>query len=56
MKKRFLNLLAKEDAPANAAGDGNIAGIGVGDKGEPGVPVNNKYKKKNIIINNMLKR
>ena len=26
-----------EDAPANAAGGGNIAGIGVGVKGEPGV-------------------
>jgi hypothetical protein len=28
--------LVKEDAPANAAGGGNIAGIGVGAKGEPG--------------------
>jgi len=26
-----------EDAPANAAGGGNIAGIGVGLKGEPGI-------------------
>src|SRR5210317_1386955 len=26
-----------EDAPANAAGSGNIAGIGVGPDGEPGV-------------------
>jgi hypothetical protein len=26
----------KEDAPANSAGGGNIAGIGVGAKGEPG--------------------
>lgn len=28
----------KEDAPANSAGGGNIAGIGVGPKGEPGRP------------------
>mgnify|MGYP003350504399 FL=1 len=27
-----------EDAPTNSAGAGNIAGIGVGSKGEPGVP------------------
>jgi len=26
-----------EDAPANAAGSGNVAGIGVGPDGEPGV-------------------
>jgi len=26
----------EEDAPANAVGGGNIAGIGVGPKGEPG--------------------
>ena len=27
----------KEDAPANMAGSGNIAGIGVGPQGEPGI-------------------
>lgn len=27
----------EEDAPANAAGSGNIAGIGVGPDGEPGI-------------------
>ena len=39
----------KEDAPANAAGSGNIAGIGVGPDGEPGVMPRaaQKYKKKN---------
>jgi hypothetical protein len=39
----------KEDAPANAAGGGNIAGIGVGPDGEPGVlpRAAQKYKKKN---------
>ena len=30
--KNFMH----EEAPANAAGGGNIAGIGVGDQGEPG--------------------
>ena len=34
----------KEDAPANAAGFGNIHGIGVGPHGEPGIK---KKKKKN---------
>ena len=27
----------KEDAPVNSAGGGNIAGIGVGPDGEPGI-------------------
>tara|TARA_R110000772_G_scaffold192410_1_gene303368 strand:+ start:533 stop:1093 length:561 start_codon:yes stop_codon:yes gene_type:complete len=44
-----------EDAPANSAGSGNIAGIGVGADGEPGVsPRTQKKKKKNA--NNVLKR
>lgn len=39
-----------EDAPVNAAGSGNIHGIGVGPKGEPGLTPRQmkKYKKKNI--------
>ena len=39
----------KEDAPANAVGSGNIAGIGVGPDGEPGVMPRaaQQYKKKN---------
>lgn len=36
--------LIKEEAPTNAAGGGNIAGIGVGVDGEPGRP--KKYQKK----------
>ena len=38
-----------EDAPANAAGGGNIAGIGVGPDGEPGVrpKAAKSYKQKN---------
>tara|TARA_R110002074_G_scaffold128036_1_gene268175 strand:- start:1046 stop:1606 length:561 start_codon:yes stop_codon:yes gene_type:complete len=44
-----------EDAPANSAGSGNIAGIGVGADGEPGVsPRTQKKKKKNA--NSVLKR
>lgn len=35
----------KEDAPANSAGGGNIAGLGVGAKGEPGVLVGRQKKK-----------
>lgn len=31
-------------APANAAGYGNIAGIGVGPKGEPGIPLPRKKR------------
>lgn len=40
----------KEDAaavPTNSAGSGNVAGIGVGPQGEPGV---NKKKKINSLI------
>jgi hypothetical protein len=34
----------KEEAPANSAGGGNIAGIGVGDDGEPGVNMKKSSK------------
>lgn len=39
----------KEEAPANAVGGGNIAGIGVGPQGEPGVKPKamKKYKERN---------
>lgn len=59
-KRQYGNLLAykklrgdsdvgvQEEAPANNAGDGAIAGIGVGLKGEPGV--------KKAILKKMLKR
>ena len=33
----ILEALSEDGAPANSAGGGNIAGIGVGPKGEPGV-------------------
>ena len=38
----------EEDAPTNAAGSGNVHGIGVGPHGEPGVDP--KKKKKQILI------
>ena len=42
--KQFLD----EEAPVNAAGSGNIAGLGVGLQGEPGVSaVARKRHKKN---------
>ncbi len=39
----------EEEAPVNAVGGGNIAGIGVGPKGEPGIKPKAmaKYKRKN---------
>jgi len=47
--KRVPNCVPEEDAPANSAGGGNIAGIGVGPDGEPGVEPKaaKSYKKKN---------
>ena len=39
-----------EDAAANSAGGGGIAGIGVGDKGEPGVRMKKKKKKKKEVL------
>jgi hypothetical protein len=47
MFKRFTPWL-EEDAPANAAGLGGVAALGVGPKGEPGVDLRNKKKKKRI--------
>lgn len=46
---RMVPNCVPEDAPANSAGGGNIAGIGVGPDGEPGVMPRaaQQYKKKN---------
>jgi hypothetical protein len=42
--------VVKEDAPTVNAGSGNIAGIGVGPKGEPGVSKRNQTKHgKNVL-------
>lgn len=42
-----------EEVPANAAGAGQIAGLGVGSNGEPGV---NKKKKKNLVLATISRR
>ena len=42
-----------EEAPVNAVGGGNIAGLGVGPQGEPGVY---KKKKKDLVLSPMQKR
>lgn len=34
----------KEDAPVNNVGGGNVAGLGIGPQGEPGVNLRNKKK------------
>ena len=39
-------------APANAAGGGGIAGMGVGPRGEPGVP----KKKKKVVLYDLIRR
>ena len=45
-----------EDAAANSAGGGGIDGIGVGDKGEPGVHMKKKKKKeKELKLDNPIK-
>ena len=49
MKKVIRKKEVQEEAPANSAGGGNIAGLGVGPQGEPGIAMNPrmKYKRKN---------
>jgi hypothetical protein len=44
----------QEDAPVNAVGGGQIAGVGVGAQGEPGV--NQKKKKKVVPFKSFLHR
>lgn len=45
-KQGILKPQVKEDAPVNAVGGGNVAGLGVGPQGEPGV---NLKKKKSVV-------
>ena len=53
--RNYINSMKKnEDAPVNNVGGGNIAGVGVGPAGEPGIMP--KKKKKKTIIMSMLKR
>ena len=48
--KSFKTFVEDGAVAANAAGAGNVAGIGIPPgpgKGEPGVPAKNRYKTKN---------
>ena len=46
-----------EDAPVNAVGGGHIAGLGVGDQGEPpGIPASKKKRKKRYIYQKGLRK
>ena len=47
LAKKAMKDLTKEEVAVNAAGAGNVAGIGVGPQGEPGVHM--KKKKKPVI-------
>lgn len=47
LAKKAIKDLTKEEVAVNAAGAGNVAGIGVGPQGEPGVHM--KKKKKPVI-------
>lgn len=44
----YMQQINEDGAPVNAVGTGNIAGVGVGDKGEPGVK-RTKYKRENEV-------
>lgn len=50
--KNFKESLLNEDVPTNNVGGGAIAGIGVGEDGEPGV----KKKKTFNVLKKMLQR
>lgn len=42
---RYRDLFSEEEVPANAVGSGQVAGVGVGPEGEPGVELPNKKKR-----------
>ncbi len=51
--RKYINSMKKnEDAPVNNVGGGNIAGVGIGPAGEPGI----KRKKKKTIVMGIIKR
>jgi hypothetical protein len=47
MTKKLLKKIRVEEAPANCAGGGSVAGLGIGAQGEPGV---DKKKKKGPVL------
>tara|TARA_R100000951_G_scaffold108040_1_gene103939 strand:+ start:222 stop:509 length:288 start_codon:yes stop_codon:yes gene_type:complete len=55
-KNSIRNYFLKEEAPANAAGSGAIAGIGVGPDGEPGVPVSKQFSYANNIMDYLMNK
>jgi hypothetical protein len=50
----------REEAPVNAAGSGNVAGLGVGPQAEPGVHPKHgssqHHRRKNNVLLTLLKR
>ena len=50
MKKLILRKKITEEAPTNNAGGGEIAGLGVGAKGEPGISASVRKKHKSRIM------
>ena len=52
IKRYFL----KEEAPANAAGGGHVAGIGVGVDGEPGVHPRKTFNYANNIMDYLMSK
>lgn len=52
LRQDLVEAALNEDAPANNAGGGNIAGIGVGAQGEPGVSPKYQRKRKQLKLMN----
>jgi hypothetical protein len=50
MKKIRFRKKVNEEAPTNSAGSGNIAGLGVGAKGEPGISASVRKRHKSRIL------
>lgn len=46
--EEYLQQINEDGVPVNAVGTGNIAGVGIGDKGEPPVK-KTKYKRENEV-------
>lgn len=55
-KDTIKRYLLNEEAPANAAGGGHVAGIGVGVDGEPGVQPRKKFNYANNIMDYLMSK
>ena len=51
--ERELRALRREDAAVNAVGGGNVAGVGVGPDGEPGVY---RKRRRRVVLGDVLRR